>query len=313
MYNNPEYIIKMLLTFEQHLSKLHKEAAGNNMEEYIKVDLMSNAYLQTYKYKLAQAEVVYITIFDIILFIMNNLMSGLGSLRISFTLVVLCAVSYFTWLKISRNFDNITSKLLPSTMSSEQQDKYQCKQKRVIAFTISVMFFLSAIYFIAESVYHQHIMNTLDDIVSDGVNRFGQEAIDSTQQILVNTDNNVSWNYLFILFVFALFCVGSLLCFFINCYNIHRLTSFRFSSNAINRNYVRNDGVELMQNGNCITKFDLSKNKLFFENFGMLLVYHTDTEIFEVFSNAEFDSVLLRKNDSTVFGELKFNSKWQFF
>lgn len=282
------------------------------MEEYIKINLMSNAYLQICKYKLTQAAVVYITTFDIILFIMNNLMSGLGSLRIYSNLVVLCAVSYFTWLKISRNFNNVTAKLLPSTMSSEQQDKYQCKQKRVIAFTIFVMFFLSAVYFIAESIYYQYVMDTLDGIVSDSVNKFGQEAIDSTRQILANTNNNVLWNYLSILFVFALFCVGSLLCFFISCYSIHNLTSFRFSSNAINRNYVRNNGVELMQNGNCRTKFDLSKNKLFFENFGMLLVYHTDTGIFEVFSNAEFDSVLLRKNDSTVFGELKFSNKWQF-
>lgn len=156
-------------------------------------------------------------------------------------------------------------------------------------------------------------MDTLNSIVNDSVAKYGQEAAVVSTPILSSVDRSIAWKYLFILFVILVLCVGLLLSAFLTHWNVRHLVSFRFNSNQTYIHCVKKDGAELIQNGVCVKAFDLTKDKLFFENFGMLLVYSTDTETFKVFTDTEFDSVTLRKNDGNSLGSLMVvGGEWQF-
>lgn len=275
------------------------------MEELVGTRFETNLYLQTCKCKLSRIAVLYIAVFDVVLFLINNLTKDLGLLRISSSLVALCAVSYFVWIRISYKFSITTAKLIPPTMNLEEQKKYQRKQQIGMTLVVFVTFALSAIYFVVSTICYQYTMNTSDNELNVGAARL--------ENNVYSADNSFLWKYLFVLFIIMLLCTGFLLNNFISLWGVYRLVSFRFSSNRVYSDCVSKNGMELMQNGVCIATLDLSKNKFFFENFGVLLVYTTDTEDFKVFANTEFDSIVLRKNDGSTLGELLFtNDRWQF-
>ncbi len=143
--------------------------------------------------------------------------------------------------------------------------------------------------------------------------RLGQEAYSVSIPILDSVSNSPSWKYLFTLFIIVLLCIGLLLSSFLSHWGVHNLVSFRFSSNVTYRDCVSKDGVELVQNSVYIETFDLLKDKLFLEDFGVLLVCTADTEDFKVFTSTEFDSIVLRKNDGSILGKLLFTGgKLQF-
>lgn len=178
---------------------------------------------------------------------------------------------------------------------------------------VFVTFALSVVYFVGSTIYYQHVMDTLNNELNAGAARLEQEAYSVAIPILDSVSNSFLWKYLFVLFIIVLLCTGLLLSFFLFHWDVHSLVSFRFSSNMAYSDYVSKNGIELMQNGVCIATYDLSKNKLFLENFGVLLVYTTDTEDFKVFANTEFDSIVLRKNDGSILGKLLFaNNRWEF-
>ncbi len=91
------------------------------MKELVETKFMTNLYLQTCKYKLSQMTVLYFAAFDVVLFLINNLIKDLGLLRISSSLVTLCVISCFIWIRISYKFITVTAKLIPPTMNLEAQ------------------------------------------------------------------------------------------------------------------------------------------------------------------------------------------------